>query len=321
MKKAQIIGALVLLSVLAAFGAVYQFYFAEKLEKYKQDKVFKEQLDTTLLDLEDVFDGRDPKMVIQEWKYQIQPWVETRNERAQFFDNSAWYEYDATREEGGLLRVWYGEKSQEMLADLFQQVRAAGLERLFPYDIRQEFDVPSASEWANVNVTERMVRKALRRLSFGVSLCEMLIEAKVKAIDAIEIWDVRQRPKDKGLLVMATVGVRCRMTMKDLVDFVEDDIMLADRHFEIDHLRISNPYIAYSRQEPWMEVEFLLTQAHYVGSTTLEAKPGAPGAPGAVGAGRQFVNNRTNNTAQPTEELGAFGKAWKWFKRNILYMN
>jgi hypothetical protein len=332
MKKPQIIGVLVLLAALGAFGAVYQFYFAEKLEKYKQDEMFKDQLETTYFDLEEFFDARDPDMLVSEWKSQVQPWVDARNDRAQFFSEGDWYEYEAAREEGGLLRVWYGEKSNEMIYELYQRVNTSGLYG-FPQDIRQEFGVPYADDWANVNVTEKMVTRELRQLSFGIALCEALIDAKVRAINRLDIWDPRERPKDQGLLVFRTVGVDCYMSMKDFIDFVEDELMLADRYFEIDQLRISNPQIAASRsQEPVMQIQFLLTQARYVGNTDQGASgaPGAPGmqagggGPGAQGGAATIWNrmqNNQNSTQQQQEEPGMFGKAWKWFKRNILYMN
>lgn len=325
MKKTRIIGVVVLLSVLGAFGAVYQFYFAEKLEKYRQDEMFKQQLEQTYLDLEEFFDARSPDMLVSEWKSEVQPWTEVRNERAEFFSDGDWYTYDETKDEGGLLRVWYGEKSNQMVYDLYQKASAAGL-YAFPPDIRAEFGVPSASDWANANVTEAMVRKALRQLSFGISLCEMLFDGKVKAIDRIEIWEPRQRPKDKGLLTLRTAGVQCQMTMKDFVSMIEDKVMLADRYFEIDHIRLKNPYIAASQnQEPWIQVEFLLTQAKYVGNTGQSGAAGAAGAAGApagVDASSAWERMQANRPAPPPiVEPTGFAKAWKWFKRTVLYMN
>ena len=101
---------------------------------------------------------------------------------------------------------------------------------------------------------------------------------------------------------------------------------MADRYFSVDGMKITYPYIAYN-VEPQLQVQMLLTQANYrkafVEGADKEgaAPPGAPGAPGAAPGGFAALQRPTDVQRAPVEEPGVFGKAWKWFKTNVLVMH
>ena len=136
------------------------------------------------------------------------------------------------------------------------------------------------------------------------------------------------------LLVLRSTGAFVEMTMKNLVKFIEDDLRTADRYFTVDALRISYPYIAYD-VKPQLQVRMLITQAIYKtrspGGRPATGAPAADGAPG-IGAGldgvtqaqqlfRSMKGRGGSSRRAPAEEPGVVGKAWKWFKRTVLYTN
>ncbi len=331
MNKARIIYALALCTVLGIFFGVYQFYFKEKLAAYQRDAVLCQKLEERLKDLEEFFQKSDPDTIVREWRSQVVPWTEAIIDRAKFFTFGDWYEHEKPpKEGGGILKFWYDEQANKLVYDLYQKVgERMGRYDLFPPDIRQAMGAPTLDDLASTDVNEEDVNLWLGRLVFGIKACEMLLEAKASSISQVSLWSMR---RDDELMLMQTVGCSFTMTMRDLVKLLEDNLSCAERYFNVNAIRITYPYIGYNI-EPQLNVEMVLTQEAFK-QVRLNALAegnipgvGGPGqgptaAPGARDAYRTSGMDRSRGAGQtPAAEPGFFGKAWKLFKRYILYTN
>ena len=324
MRRNQIIFGSVLVLVLASFGGVYQFYFKEKLDQYAKDRQFRMDLETQASDLATFFSGTDPETVLSMWRNQVQPWAETLDSRAQYFDDGKWLDHETPPEAGRILPVWYGEQVDKMLADLYQKVyeKAPNISP-FPENILTTLEIKSESDLSTEKdmTPERMrsqINQNLAKLAFASNLIDLLLDEKVIGINEITVWPRRQDRNHKGQLTLRTAGLDMYMYMRHVVHFLEY-LRRQKRYFHVDAIHLSNPYIA-EQAEPYMRVKLLLTQAVYTGESQADQA-------GAGSAKSLFNMTAPRAGAKPPlpiakpEELTGFGKAWKWFKRNILYMN
>mgnify|MGYP006296256887 FL=1 len=338
MTKGRIIGALILLAVLSGFGAVYQFYFKEKLEAYSRDVRFQQTLDKTFAQLREKFSGVKPELLTQEWRGETQPWRDAVASRARYYTFGDWFEHPRPEEDTNkIIKFWYGEDSREMGRDLYQKLSEnMGRYDLLPRNVFADLGVSTVDDWVGVDVTEKAANQQLARLSFGISVYEMLLEAKAAQILSVEIWPQRKEKAHSNLLNLQTVGMRFLMSARNLVEMLED-MRMNDRFFTVDGLRVQYPYIAY-QQEPALQVEMLITQANYVaqkkggggggGAPQQQMGPGGGPRQGQPQSAREIFMQRggmrggmRGGPQQEQEEPGAISKAWTWFKRNILYMH
>lgn len=332
MTKGRIIYAGVLIAVLGAYGAVYQFYFKEKLASYREDEADKQLLERMYEDLRQAFSGVDPDLLTREWRGQIQPWTDALTERGRYFHFAGWFQHEQPPKEGPILKFWYDEQSNKLVWALYQKVgERMGRYDLFPQDIRAELGVPTVDDWAGIDVNEGMVSMALGRLNFGIRVCEMLLDAKATRIGRVAIWP--QRLEDE-LLFKQTIGLSFSINARDFVRLVDDQLRTADRYFTIDALRITYPYIAYN-MDPQLNVEMLVSMARYrPREETVGGAPGQTGDAPAAGVAppgsmppraSQVFNDQgmrdRPRAQQQVVEPGFFGKMWKMFKRYVLYTN
>jgi hypothetical protein len=327
MKKGQLIYAAILLSILGVFAGVYKFYFEAKLAAYTQDENTKKALEAALDDLEQSFSRTDPEVLTREWRGQTVPWSDAVAARAGFFHWGGWYDHETPPKEGPILKFWYDEECRKMLRKLYEKVgEKMGRYDLFPPDIRQNLNIPTLDDWTNIDVQELEVNRQLGRLGFGIMACDLLLNAKASSINDISLWPpIRQAPEFNKLLTLQTVGMSFTITAKNLVALLEEKVRLADRYFNVNAIRITYPYIAMN-VEPNLQVEMLITQAGFVAQARGEGDTGTAGP----GPGQQQPSDLANvyNTSirpkapvAPPPEPGFFGKAWKWFKRNILVVS
>lgn len=325
MNKGRIIYAAILLAVFGVFGGVYKFYFEAKLKAYSQDDQLKNKLEGVLEDLETTFSNTDPDLLTREWRTQIVPWGDAIADRASFFTMGNWFDHEMPPKEVGILKFWYDQECRKMLRALYEKVgEKMGRYDLFPQNIMGDLEIPTVDDWATIDVTEQEVNRQLARLSFGISACQLLLEAKASSISEVVLWPTIPRAAQYGkLLNLQTVGMSFTITAKNLVSFFDEKLRLSDRYFSVNAMRIKYPYIAVNR-EPELEVELLVTQASF-------AKPDQEGGGAAAGPGQkpnleneytQRVVPRAPRAPQaPPPEPGFFGKAWKLFKRYVLVMN
>jgi len=333
MKKGRVISALILLAVLGGFGAVYQFYLAEKLQKYRDDEAVKLQLEQAFVDLQNTFSGIQPEVLVSAWKAEVQPWTATLQARSARFDAANWYEHPMYPEDGRqIVKFWFDEAVNEQFSELYQQVRETpGLYRFpGPEQVRGALGIPSLQELENMDMTRQQAYRHLRRFSFYRSVADMLLRSRVSSVNDINLWPMRQVQDHNQLLNMQSVGIDINMTARDFVQFVDNQLRTADRHFTIEGLRVSYPYIAYP-QEPQLRIQMILTRAQYRARPQGEAGPagGVQQAAATGGGGQSAVDlyalgnlQRQRREAEPPPpEPGPVGKAWRWFKRVVLVTN
>lgn len=311
--KGQIIGFLLLCAVFGAMFAVWQFYFKEIFDGYKEEERLRVSLEETMAQLQENFQGYKPELLIEAWQNEIQPWRDAREQRGQYFNFGDWYEIDVTPPEERMLKFWYAEESNKQINDLYGKIfNRMGRYDLFPQDIRAKFAIAGEKDWEGRNISWEEVETNLRKLNFGIKLTTLLLEANVSSVRDIVIWS-RRVPENYGdMLSMQTVGLHITIAAKDMVKLLES-LEQETRYFDVDALRITYPYIAYA-VEPQLELQFLLTQANYrqpkdmpepIATASVDSAGSRAG--GAAGRGR----------AAPE---GALGKFWSWFKRVVLYM-
>lgn len=325
MSKGQIVYVAVLAAVLAAFGAVYQFYFKLKLEEYAADERWLASLEATFSQLENTFSGYKPDTLITAWRSEQQPWADAVDSRVGYFNFGNWLDVEGRPGEGEMWKFWYEKQVNNRLWELYQKVgQTMGGYAFFPQDIRDNVGVKSIEDWQSGDVTERDVMAELQLLEIGVKACELLLDNRASSVRDLHIWPVRVDQRFGNNLRFRTIGLSFTMAPRDFVAFLEN-LRLADRYFHVDALRIVNTCIA-CQTEPHYTVEMLLSQARYFPPDQGDGPAGIVMAGGAPAGGAQAMFNtmeggRANRRAEPEPEPGIFGKMWKWFKYYVLVTN
>lgn len=332
MTKGRAISVLVLLAVLGTFGAVYQFYFKEKLEAYSQDQELLAALQRTYDDLDRTFSGFQPEELTAAWSTQRQPWEQAVEQRAAYFHNGEWYRKAARPPDNvPILRFWYGEEANRLVEDISMKMYST----LGTYpDIYGMLGVPRMEQWSGMNIPRRQVINSLGRLSFGISAIEMLMDAGATRINQVLLWPFHDKTHHKDLLTSRTIALSFNMNLENLVKMLEE-LRQSDQYWHVEALQIDYPYIGY-QVEPQLQVQMLLTQAAAkprqqagtaVPGEASTGEAGALGSPGLMAGGTAqtlfqmegFGDARARMMV--IQEPGIFGKAWKWFKRYVLYTN
>lgn len=349
-KRERIISMVLLLMMAGVFLGVYQFYFKDKLAAYKQNEDFHGQLVAALDTMSKTFHGSNPELAVEAWSAQVNPWSDARRQRAGYFMFGDWLKVDEyPKKDAPMVRFWYEERLNKNFEAFLQDIakRFNTLKAFPPTDqLVRDFGVLMPSEFTGVEVTEPMVTTELKKLSFGFRACTFLCESQPTAVYGVYPWPEQKLPAYKDALTTRYTGYRFQMRMKDLVAFLEK-LRLSERYFSVDALKISYSYLAYP-VEPEMMVDMLVSQLAYARNLDEElsgpapaagavSTPGAPGAAspglasaGAASAGAQSAasgddddrfGRRRRGSAPTQEPTSTAGRAWKWFKRNVLYTN
>lgn len=337
MSKEQIIFGAVIFSMLGVCVAVFFFYLKPQLEIYAADERTAQQLEQTLNQFASEFDGVRPNDLIGEIQRRTQPWMDARLEWGRPFNMGDWLLRARPRPEEQYPRFYYDDDSTRLLAELRDKLRNRMPSGSYPNDLRSDIGVARLEDWNNVAVvTDRMVNRELRKLSFGISLYEMLIEFNPTQIFNVEIWPPRTEQVTGKVVTFFTAGIHMQMQLRDLVKLLEQ-FRLEDRYFHVDGLRIRWDTPWY---EPYLNVEMLVSQAAWQSPDARDASqrvpgdtPAQPGAPGPLLAGGG-VDDRlaalqaaaaTRAAEREAERLasepGPVGRVWRWIKRNIFYIS
>lgn len=333
MKKARVISALILFAILGGFGAVYQFYLAEKLQQYRDDEAVRDQLEAAFVDLQNTFSGIQPEVLVTAWRAEVQPWTATLQARSTRFDANDWYEIELYPEDGRqIVKFWFDEQVNAQFTELYQQVRETpGLYRFpSPDQVRASLGIPSLAELENMNLSQQDAYRNLRRLSFFRSVSDLVLRARVSSVNDIILWPRRQVQEHNQLLNLQSIGLDINMTARDFVSFVDNQLRTADRHFTIEGMRVSYPYIAF-RDEPQLRIQMIITRAQYLRRQEGTGGGGGGGAAQQAGAGAGgsavdlYALGQLRRQREAEQEVvaepGPIGKAWKWFKRVVLVTN
>lgn len=315
MTKEHVIAVVVLVIVLGAVGAGYQFYYKERLEEYAQNVAHLEALTKALDHLEKTFEGYEPRVLIKEVSGQVQPLADELVRRAAFFNMGGFLQIDDIPE-GKMLKFYYEEQFRKMFTDLRQEVMARDLWFTYP---NTTFGAATPESFAGRRVTKNDVINGLRQVSFGCSMIRMLLKANALAVDQIEFWPVQRAYGN--LLALRTVGLAFRMRPKDLVKFV-NELRVANRYLTIDALSIQNRYMLW-RTEPPFEVRMLITQAQFVGVPKKPAPSGRPAAaPGRPDRASRMLSREGyagRRTLRARPEPSRWTKIKRWLRNHYLW--
>ncbi|HNR29247.1 MAG TPA: hypothetical protein PKI11_00015 [Candidatus Hydrogenedentes bacterium] len=324
--KEQIIFALVILALVLGCTVVTYFYFWAKLEQYARDQQTADHLLATFEEFRTTFHDVKPKVLIEAIESRVQPWKDARDEWGAVFHMDGWFDRFEPRSEEKFPKFWYDEESTRLLSNLRVKIIQTQPNLVFPQDIYALFGVPRLEDWKTQDdVTEEVARRALAKLSYGITLFERLLDHNVLRIDDISLWEARREPRFGEWVRLRTSGLAFSMRLRDLVNLLET-FSAEYRYITVDAMRIT---WLRSWWEPQLDVEMLLTQALWIPPdrrpqqprppvVAAAMPPGQPGAPGTPGTLADQLGDRGRvQEAEP----GMFAKAWKWFKRNYLYMN
>lgn len=310
--KAQIMGVVVLVAVFGVLLGVWQFYFKEIFEGYKQDDRLRDSLEKTLNQLKEDFQGYKPELLIEEWRSKVQPWRDAREERGRFFNFGDWYQIELVRQESRMLKFWYTDELNKRMSDLYMRITSRiGNFPISQDELRRKLDVSDKAE----DITWDQVEVNFRKLNFGTRLINWLMDSNVTSIKDIVIWPRRIPENYADMIAVQSVGLHITMTTKDFVKMM-DGLRQETRYFTVDNIRISYPYIAW-QVEPQLDIELIVSQANY-------RRPPDPQEPTVSPAARaqaqpEGVSMERRRRREEIEET-AGQKIWRWFRQNILYM-
>ncbi len=330
MKKEHII-VLMLMAVVAMSGGVYQFYLKPRLEIYSQHRERVKMLEEKVKDLENTFMGFKPEVIVAAWTHEVQPWTDAVFARASFFDISESFDIEPIPDEM-MLKFYYQDESNRMLQKIHEKIRTHRPYCYYPNPTR--FGAPRPEDYRTM--TKQQVRTGLGIIKLGSSIVEMLLDANAAEITRVEIWPKRFEYDE--LLNLRTAGVAFKMTMENLVKFIEDDLRTVDRYFNIDAISMQNRQLR-SRYDPLLDVQMLSTQAGLVMRTAsatgpppvVEVEAGEAGGP--MTPGQRFamlargedgdlpmqtlrgLGRRSRMGSEPLPELTKFQRFLRWMDK------
>ena len=187
------------------------------------------------------------------------------------------------------------------------------------------FNVAYASQWQGMNIDAKLVNSQLERLRYGISALEMLMDKNALKISVIGIEDLGSSGFIGKDVIYSRLKLSFAMEAKDLVTMLED-LRQADTYYSVEGMRIAHPYIL-ARYEPQLQVDMYLIRAkekegiESASTPETSAEAGYAGNFGDTGLAATPPDAESERGVASTPEPGTFGKAWKWFKRNVLYTN
>ncbi len=333
MTKERLIYIGALLAVFAGVFAVYHFYFAAKLERYAQHQALLESLQATEAKLKTTFGNASPEDVIRDHNGKVEAWREAISQRTTFFTDQDWRIHEKPPEDVFILQFWYGDESRKMVTDLWEKAQKKygplvyqNMPQGFPSTVQSMLGVSYSEQWQGMDVDAALVNTELEKLEFGISAIEMLMNNNALGIYQVGIEELGDAGFIGKGVKYTRVKLSFRMEIKDLVEFLEN-LRQADSFYSVEGMRLTHPYIL-AQYEPQLQVDMYLLR------TKQEEGFDPAGSAGGGSAGAGYENNfsstgltlggnRANTIDDDVvmEEPGTIGKAWKWFKRTVLYMN
>ena len=299
--------AIILVILAAVLGGGYQFYFKERLQQYAEDEKVYQDLEKKLSELESKFSNTRPDRVLEVWSAAVQPWVEAVNDRKKIFNLGTATEIVPVPE-GKIPRFHYEEQYNQMFATLLQETYQKGV--YFP---QTSFGAPAPSTLTGRAPTAEEVHAWLQLIAFGSDTVRLLMNNGAVQIFAIEVWP----PWQQGTLEMRSVGLSFSMTLRNLVDFIDNLTGDPRQYYNINAIRIANRSLRLSA-DPLLEVAMVLTRAKFdetaAPATVAVAGGGAPGA-SPFGGGSPFGGFGLGASGQSGTGSTATDKKQSWWKK------
>jgi len=267
--------------------AVYQFFLKEKLEAYAKDELRLEQLTEKYTDLSEKFSNTQPKVVIEDVANKVNPWREAVDQRGEYYNVGDFRTYEPVPDDVLSYKLYYMEKAPEVYNAFSEYLRGEG--KFEAVGVNLWFRAPPPDRVKVLRPNKVEVAIWLGAMHTGHSFVKMFVDANVISLRQMRLWEQRV---DRQVLDAFTVGADMEMTMEDLVAFLDKLRFDRDRFYDVNGIRITNPYLMgpYA-EDPWLQVEMLVTSAVYkkgakVKITQSSAGSGRGGRGGATLFGR-----------------------------------
>jgi len=277
--------------------AVYQFFLKERLEGYAKDQLKLEQLEKKYVELSEKFENTKPKAVIEDVANRVNPWKEAVDQRGDYFNIGDFKKIDPVPEDHLSYKLYYMEKAPKVEAAFYDYLRDEGKSNVVGTGIDLWFSAPRPDRVKDLRPDQSEVAVWLMAMQFGSSFVKMFIDADVISLRQMLLWEARI---DQQVLEAYTAGVDFEMTMEDLVSFMDELRFDRDRYYDVNAIRIKNPYLMGAwANDPYLQVEMLVTTADYKEGAQVrvtspsDALGGFGGRGGRAGAGALFASRRS----------------------------
>jgi len=332
MRKETVLVVVIFIAVVAAFGAVYKFYFSKKLEEYAKNQTYYRRLETRLGELHEKFDGTLPDLVIAAWRGEVQPREDAITARSTYFTMADLYAYNPVPD--NVIPKFYYEKEYQRVV---QDLRDYAWRHMPPTRLPEPLPlgVPAPDSGEAKTATRNQVDRWLRQLNYCCAVMRMLVDANMVNVSSLTFWAPRTADEYEKLVVLHTIGVSCNMRMEDLTKFLEK-MRTADRYFSVNALDIQNNELR-TPWDPLLTVNMLISQAQYFeeipeddASSGIRVRRRSTSSSGSVSASvDEFQRERERLSQERMEKMrermkqesNFFNSAWRWFKRTFLAMS
>lgn len=258
MKKATIIGVLLLLASSGAIAAVYQFYVKERLADYAKHLEEGKRLHAKIETMQETFSQTRPDVVIAEWRRKAQPWAMAVDQRAEYFRLAVLPETSepVALPTDAIPRFWYKSEYPKLRDAIVRHARANNCV------FNPNFGVPDDNIGGNPTAAD--VVGYIEKINYYSSIARMLIDRKARSISTIYPWPVRTGYDGRrGTVKYHTVGLVFSMTTRDFVEFLEW-LRTQDRFVTVDSLFVKSAVSLRAQDpNPPLEVQMVLTQAEF----------------------------------------------------------
>ncbi len=284
LKRHHVVPLVMFLLVLLTLGGSYQFFFKQQLEEFRENQQRLDTLQKILTRLEQSFEGQngraiEPVEAVSQWRGAVVPWRDAMLRRGGYFQMGELLEIDPVpAEEEMFPRFYYVEAYDKLYRDLRENAR---LSRVY-FNDAINFDVPTPDDIRGRNVTRQDVWQWLRQYQFGSNIAQMLFDAGVYQVYAIELWP---RYMKRNLVQAQTIGLSFEATLDTLVELLEEMHLNNDRYMTVEGMRITNGNLLMQR--PLLQVEMLVTLGWFNTEQVQgpAATDGGGGAQGQAAAG------------------------------------
>ncbi len=258
MKKSVILLTLLLVGSIAGTYAVYELYVKARMRELGEHLEEERQLRGRITELEETFFRTKPETVLSVWRSEIQPWADAVDRRADFYNlGDIPLRVEIPEEERDLAKWYYKEVQPKMVRELETYAWENGVR--LP-DVT--FGTPDPNSYGQgKDPPPGEISRHLARFEFGKAIAELLIDAGVKNVRALEIWPERIEISGRsGDVKSRTTGLSFTIPMRDFVEFI-DELSQKDRYFEVKALQLSNTRLR--DQNANLNVQMVLAQGHY----------------------------------------------------------
>lgn len=313
MKKSVILLTLLLVGSIAGTYAVYELYVKQRMRELGDHNEEEKLLQKRLTELEETFFRTKPETVLSIWRSEVQPWADAVDRRADFYNlGDIPLSVPIPEEERELAKWYYAEVQPKMVRELETKAWESGFS--LPDFTFGTPDPKSYGQGADPPPKE--ISRHLARIEFGKAIAEILMDAGVKNVRALEIWPEQVEISGRsGDVKSRTTGLAITISMRDFVLFI-DKLTQKDRYFEVKAIQVTNTSLRDRNAQ--LNVQLVLAQAYYAPAKQAGGSSGVEGASSELQSVFQNLfgaRAATSSEARPRRNRKTW---WQKFRQRFL---